>query len=146
MKFEKISIMAAVMWEIIALLGAAILITLTLLILKPYTWLWYAILFIIGLVLIGVTFIYVPFLYLNTEFCLSKQAIIYRKGVFFPSTQILYRKRIVFVTVYSNPLTPLLKISTLVISAAGGTMRILFLNSTRADEIATVLSKEKMVK
>lgn len=144
MKFENISIMAAVMWEILALSVAAVLVILVLYIFAPFTWLWYLILFLIGLVLIGTTFLYIPFLYLNTEFAMNKKAIVYRKGVIFPSTQILYRERIVFVTVYNNPLTPILKVSTLIISAAGGTMSILFLNSKRANELASTLSREKL--
>lgn len=145
MKFEQISIMAAVMWEILAIIAGAILVFATLFIFTPFTWLWHLILFVIGLILIGVTFVYIPLLYVNTEFAINKKAIVYSKGVIFPSTQILYRERVVFVTVYNNPLTPLLKVSTLVISATGGTMRILFLNSKRAQEIANLLSNEKLV-
>lgn len=145
MNFERISITAAIMWELTALIISAALVTLVLIIFAPFTWLWYTILFVIGFITIGVTFIYVPFLYLNTEFAINKKAIVYRKGVIFPSTQVLYRERIVFVTVYNNPLTPLLKVSTLRISAAGGTLTILYLNSKRANELASQLAKEKLL-
>lgn len=144
MKFENISIMAAVMWEIVALAAFSILTLLALVILAPHTWLWYLVLFIIGLAAVTVVFLYVPFLYLNTEFAISKQAVVYRKGVIFPSTQVLYRDRIVFVTVYNNPLTPLLHVSTLVVSAAGGSLTIVFLNSKRAQELASQLAREKL--
>lgn len=142
-EFEHLSIMAAIMWEILALLAGAILLALTLFILNPRTWLWYSLLWLLGAVMIGVTMVYVPFLYLNAEFAINEKAIIYKKGVFFTSTSILYRDRIAFVTVYNNPLTPILKISSLAITAAGGNMTILFLNSKRATELANLLSKEK---
>lgn len=144
MKFERISIMAAVMWEILAIAISAIVLSLILFIFAPHTWLWYLLLWLLGAVTIGVTFVYIPFYYLNTEFCIGNKAIIYTKGVLFHSTQILYRERIVFVTVYNNPLTPILKVSTLVISAAGGSMTIVFLSTKRAQQIADMLSYEKI--
>lgn len=145
MNFERISITAAIMWEVTAVLISAALVTLVLIVFAPFTWLWYTILFLIGLVTIAATFLYIPFLYINTEFAINKKAIVYRKGVIFPSTQVLYRERIVFVTVYNNPLTPILKVSTLRISAAGGTLTILYLNSKRANELASQLAREKLL-
>ncbi|WMJ23949.1 PH domain-containing protein [Paludicola sp. MB14-C6] len=143
MKFERLSITAAVMWEIITLAVTALILIVILFVLNPHTWLWYTSLWLLGALTIALTFIYVPFLYLNASFGINEDAIVYKKGVFFTSTQILYRERIVFVTVYNNPLTPLLHISTLVVSAAGGSMTIAFLNSKRAKELAVLLSKEK---
>lgn len=143
MKFERLSFTAAIMWEIIALLVNVVILIILLLVLNPHTWVWYTSLWLLGALAIVETFIYVPFLYLNTSFGINREAIVYKKGVLFTSTQILYRERIVFVTVYNNPLTPLLHISTLVISAAGGSMTIAFLNSKRAKELAVLLSKEK---
>lgn len=131
------------MWEIIAVFINLVLLVVILLILNPYTWLWYTVLWFLGAFTILETFIYVPFLYLNTLFGMNDETIVYKKGVLFKSTQVLYRERIVFVTVYNNPLTPLLHVSTLVISAAGATLTIAFINSKRAKELAELLSKEK---
>lgn len=80
--------------------------------------------------------------YLNIEYGISSKAVVYKKGIFFKSTQILYRDRIAFVSMYNNPLTPILKISSLVISAAGGNITILFMNNKRAKEISDLLSKK----
>ncbi len=143
MKFEHISVMAAVMWEILALAVGVLAFWLILLVFVPHTWIWYLLLWILGALMIGITFIYIPFLYLNTEFAIDDQVVVYKKGVLFTSTQILYLDRIVFVTVYNNPLTPILKVSSLVISAAGGSMTILFLNSKRAKELANIFSCDK---
>ncbi|MEG2813811.1 MAG: PH domain-containing protein, partial [Oscillospiraceae bacterium] len=95
-----------------------------------------------GGILILITFLYIPFLYVNTLFYINDTAIILHKGVIFPSTQILYRDRIAFVTIYKNPLTPLLHVSTLRITAAGGNMTILFLNSVRAKKLSQELLKD----
>ncbi|MEG0895340.1 MAG: PH domain-containing protein [Oscillospiraceae bacterium] len=143
LKYEHISIMAAVMWEILSIIIFALIYIVVFIVLAPYTWLWYTIVFVLGLLFIGVSFIYVPFLYLNTKFALTDEIIVYKKGVLFPSVQILYKSRIAFVTVYNNPLTSLLHVSTLVISAAGATMTILFMNSDKAEEVARKLSDYK---
>lgn len=142
MKFEQISITAAIMWEVLAALISFAVLMLILVIFSPHTWLWYLLIWVWGALTIAATFIYVPFLYLNTEFGMNEKALVFKKGVIFPSTQILYRERIVFVTVYHNPLTSLLKVSTLVVSAAGGSMTILFMNSARAQQLADILSHE----
>lgn len=146
MQFERISRKALVLWELMAVIIFAIITAGLLYILVPGTWLWYLLLWITGAAAVLVTFLYLPLSYISIEYAIGKDAIVYRKGVIFPNTQILYRDRIAFVTVYKNPLTPFLHISSLVVSAAGGNIRILFLNSKRAEEISMLLSKEKVKK
>ncbi|MEG0691518.1 MAG: PH domain-containing protein [Oscillospiraceae bacterium] len=141
MKFERISMKAVILWEILAVIVFALILALILFVFLPYTWLWYTLLWLLGAAFILTTFLYIPIAYMNIEYGINSHAIIYRKGVFFTNTQVLYRDRIAFVTIYNNPLTPVLKINSLVISAAGGNMRILFMNSKRAKEIADLLSK-----
>lgn len=142
MRFERISVKALVLWEILTLLCFGIVFAGLVFILAPGTWLWYLLLWVCGAACVVMTFLYLPIAYLNIEYAVLKDAIVYRKGVIFPNTQVLYRDRIAFVTVYKNPLTPLLHISSLVISAAGGNLRILFINSARAEKIAAILSHQ----
>lgn len=132
---------AAIVWEILAACIFAVLIIAALIILKPGTWLWYTVLWLLGALLVLTAFLYIPLAYLSVGYSINARTIVYKKGVFFPSTQVMYRDRIAFVSVYKNPLTPLLHVSSLVISAAGGNIRILFMNSRRADEIAKLLSR-----
>ncbi|MFZ2537749.1 MAG: PH domain-containing protein [Oscillospiraceae bacterium] len=141
MKFERISVKAVILWEILATLVFALILALILFVFLPHTWLWYTLLWLLGAVFVLTAFLYIPIAYLNIEYAINSRVIIYRKGVLFPNTEVLYRDRIAFVTIYNNPLTPILKINSLVISAAGGDMRILFMNSKRAKEIADLLSK-----
>jgi membrane protein YdbS with pleckstrin-like domain len=140
MKFEKVSRKAVILWELLALAVCGLLLWLVLVVFIPYTWLWYTLLWVLGALWVLTAFLYLPLYYLGIEYALGGEAVVYRKGLFFPHTQILYRDRIAFVTVYHNPLTPLLGISTLVISAAGGSMRIPFLQTSRAKELADELS------
>lgn len=140
MKLERISPKALAFWEILLALLAALLTGIALAVLHAGTWLWYTVLWVLGALWVLGSFLYLPLYYLSVEYGVDDRAVVYRKGVLFPNTQILYRDRIAFVTVYRNPFTPLLHISTLVVSAAGGNIRILFLNSDRADALAAVLS------
>lgn len=141
MKFERISIKAVILWEIFAAVIYIGILALILYVFLPYTWLWYTILWLWGAAFILTTFLYIPISYVNIEYGINKNVIVYRKGVFFTNTQVLYRDRIAFVTIYNNPLTPILNVNSLFITAAGGNMRILFMNSKRAKEIADLLSK-----
>lgn len=143
MKFEHLSVAAAIMWEIVASIICTVLLFLILIILAPHTWLWYLSLWLWGAITIAILFIYVPFLYLNSRYAIDDHVIVYKKGVIFPSTQVLYLDRIAFVTVYNNPLTAFIGVSTLSISAAGGNMTIVFLNSKKAQAIAKLLSKKR---
>lgn len=139
--FEKISVKAVVLWEILAVTAFALLFWGVLAIFVPHTWLWYLLLWVLGALCVLTTFLYLPLLYLNIEYGINDEAIVYRTGLIFPNTQLLYRDRIAFVSVYNNPLSPILKISSLVVSAAGGSIHILFLPSKRAQELADELSK-----
>lgn len=123
----------------------AVILVIILFVFLPHTWLWYTLLWLLGAAYVLTSFLYIPLAYTNIEYGINSKVIIYRKGVFFPNTQVLYRERIAFVTIYNNPLTPLLHINSLVISAAGGNMRILFMNSNRAKQIADYLSKGHIV-
>ena len=144
MKGEKISVKAVVLWEVLAAAAAPLVTGLAVWNLAPGTWLWYTVLWLLGAVYILVSFLYLPLLYLSKRFFVGEETLVYQSGLLFPKTQIMYRSRIVFVTVYTNPLTPLLHISSLVISAAGGAMRIHFLNASRAEELAALLSERQV--
>lgn len=140
MKFERISWKAVIIWELLAAVGTALVVWLVLFVFVPYTWLWYLLLWVIGAAYVLLSFLYFPLLYLSIEYGVGDEAILYRSGVIFPNTKILYRDRIAFVTVYNNPFTPLLQLSSFVVSAAGGDLRILFMDSKRAVELAALLS------
>lgn len=145
MRFERISAKAMLFWELLLGLLMAVLLLLCILILNPGTWLWYTVLWVWGAVWVLGAFLYIPLYYFSVEYGVSDDAIVYRKGVIFPNTQVLYRERIAFVTVYRNPLTPIFHISTLSVSAAGGNIRILFIHSKRAEELAGLLTGKPLV-
>jgi membrane protein YdbS with pleckstrin-like domain len=142
--YEHISWKAVIIWELLAALAAALLITLILLIFVPYTWLWYLLLWTSGAVYVLAAFLYLPLLYLSISYAVGRDALVYRSGVIFPSVKVLYRERIAFVSVYNNPLTPVLRLSSFVASGAGGNLRILFMNTGRAQELAELLAGAKL--
>lgn len=144
MKYEHVSWKAVIIWELLAALAAALLVTLILLIFVPRTWLWYLLLWTSGALYVLAAFLYLPLLYLSISYAVGDKVIIYRSGVIFPSTRVLYRDRIAFVSVYNNPLTPALRLSSLVASAPGGNLRILFMNTARAQELAGLLAGEPL--
>lgn len=143
MEYENISKKAVVLWEIALLLLFAGLVMLTLYVLSPHTWLWYTVLWLLGAVYILSAFLYLPLYYLSHRFKITDEVVVYKKGVLFPRTEILYRNSIVFVTVYHNPLTPLLKISSVVIDSAGAKQKLFLINTKRAKEIARLLTEAK---
>lgn len=143
MEYEHLSIKALILWEIVTVVTAVPLLKLLLWVLTAGTWVWYFSLWLFGAVLIVICFLYLPLAYYNVEYAIFKDTIVYKRGVIMPNTQVMYRDRIAFVSVYKNPLTPMLKLSSLVVSAAGGKIRILFIDEKRADEIADILSKKK---
>lgn len=142
-EYEHISVKALILWEVFALIFAFIGLNILLWLLTAGTWLWYFLLWLYGAIVVLICFLYLPLTYYNMEYAILKDTVVYKRGVILPNTQIMYRDRIAFVSVYKNPLTPILKLSSLVISAAGGKIRILFIDSDRADEIAEILSKKK---
>lgn len=145
-RYEKFSPKSLVIWEVLTFLGGAALLLLALFILLPGTWLWYTVLWLICAAYIFVAFLFFPLLYLNRGFAVSEEAIAYRTGVIFPKTELFYRDRIVFVTLYENPLTPLLHISSLVVSGAGGNLHLHFLDSKRAERLRLELQRGRVKK
>lgn len=143
MIYEQLSIKAFILWEVMAVILAGIGWKVLLWALTAGTWVWYLVLWLYGAVVVLTCFLYLPLAFYNMEYAVLKDTIVYKKGVILPNTQIMYRDRIAFVSVYKNPLTPLLKLSSLVISAAGGKIRILFIDSNRAEEISDLLSQKK---
>lgn len=141
MQLERISGKAMAIWELLWAFVTVLLFLLGIVLLRPYTWLWYTVLWTLGAIWVLGAFLYIPLYYFGMEYGVDDDVIVYRKGVFFPNTQILYRDRIAFVSVYRNPLTPLFGMATLVVSAAGGRIRILFLNVDRAEELAYLLTQ-----
>lgn len=138
--YRKVSKKSITLWEIGFFLIWIALVSLVLWIFTPFTWLWYTLVWILGVLLILVEFLYFPILYNSIQYCVTDRMIAYRHGVFFNQRQFMYRDRIVFVSVYNTPLTPILGISTLVVNTAGATMRIGFLNRKVAKALAEELS------
>lgn len=140
MKFESIPKKVLVLWELLAVVGFLLLLKLALFILNPHTIVWYVVLWLLGALFVLTAFLYLPLLYVSEQYCVDKREIVFQQGVIFNKVHYMQCNKISFVSVYRNPLTWLLHISTLVVTCPGSRICILFINSDRASEIARQLS------
>lgn len=138
--YQKISKKSILLWEIGSVVIWALLLWGTVWVFAPFTWLWDILIWGLGVLLILVTFFYLPILYQSYQYCITDKIVSYRHGVFFNRRQFINRDRIIYVSVYNTPLTPILGISTLVITAAGAKIRIGYLNRKVAQRLAQELS------
>lgn len=137
---KKIPRRIFLIWETLALLVAGMLTYLTLLILAPYTWVWYTALWIEGALYIAVVFLYIPLHYVNYRFEVNDDYLIVRSGVIYDKEKYLTRDSVCFVTVYNNPFTKILGISSLLVGAAGGRVVIPLLDSKSARQVQSLLT------
>lgn len=140
LRYKKVSRKSIILWEIIFFLLWTAIFVLVLWAFTPFTWLWNSLIWLLGVLLILVEALYFPMLYSSTQYCITDELIAYRRGVFFNQRQFIYRNRIIYVSVYNTPLTPLLGISSLVITTAGAKIRINFLNRRLAQQLAEELA------
>ena len=140
LQYKKISKKSIILLEIICFVVWALLFGVVLWVFTPFTWLWYALVWLLGVLLILVEGLYLPVLYNSYQYCVTDRIVSYRHGVFFNQRQFVYRDRIIYVSVYNTPLTYIMGISTVVISTAGAKLRIGFLNRRIAKELAQELS------
>lgn len=124
---KGISRSALACWEVLAGLIAALLIFLVLLVFRPRTWLWYSLLWLVGLAFIITAFLYLPLRFINCSYAISEEYVEYQTGVIFFTRRRMLKSSIMYVTVLKDPLSPLLRTRTVVLSAMGGQMMIPFL-------------------
>ena len=75
-----ISKKALAVWEIGLALLAAVLVVLVLVIFYPRTWIWYALLWIIGFAYVFFSFLYLPLLHLSCQYETTDEYVEYRGG------------------------------------------------------------------
>lgn len=141
MKYEKLPQKVLIIWEFMALIVFAGLFFLLRLFLRTDTLVWDIILWLLGAAFILCSFLYLPLLYISCRYAVLSDQVIVKRGVIFNKTHYLKRELVSFVSVYRNPFTRLLDISTLVITAPGASVFILFMSHRRAMSIAKQLSR-----
>ncbi len=142
MRYNRISPRALLLWELAALIIAAVPIVILSLFFPAFSLWWnVTVLPVAGIYLLAAVF-YLPLLYKSTRYALDARRVLYEKGIFFHRKHFMNRERIVFVTVAKTPLTPLFGVSSLLISATGAKIRIPFLDTSSACRLARELSPE----
>lgn len=118
---------ALAVWEVLAGVVAAAAAGLVLLFFAPRSWLWYSLLWLIGLLFVLTAFLYLPLRYLNCCYTITEEYVEYQTGVLFFSRRRMLKSSVMYVTVLKDPLSPLLGTRTVILSAMGGRMVIPFL-------------------
>lgn len=125
---KNLSKSALAVWEVAAGLVAALLLSLVLIIFTPRTWLWYLLLWTIGLAFVLAAFLWLPLLYLSCTLIIAETYVEYQGGIFFFSRRRMLKSSIMQVTVLKSPLSAVTNTRTVVLNAMGGRMTIPFLS------------------
>ncbi len=140
MKYETLPKKVLFLWECAAIICIAVIMVITLIIFQPHTIVWYLLLWSIGAVAVFFLFLFLPLAFVSTKYVILTEQVILQKGVIFHRVHYLKRETISFISVYKNPFTNLLNLSTLIISAPGARIFIPLMNHKRALLIAKRLS------
>lgn len=138
---EKFSFRFAVYAEAVHLVLSALVFALALWGLTPHTVFWYVVLVLLGGVYLFFAVFYIPMYAVNWSLTVTEESIILTSGVFVVRTRHQLRSQISMATVYDNPFSGLLSVSTLVLYAPGSTVVIPLLDRKRAYAIARQLQK-----
>ena len=140
MEFKYLPKRVMVIWELITLILCGSLICLGAFLIAKDTFLWYAVLWLLGAFSIFMVFFYVPIYYVNYCYAINKTHVILTHGVLYNRVHHLKIDKISYVSVYKTPLARLLGLRTVIISAPGSQMRLLFIKSADAKELSKRLS------
>lgn len=142
MKYEVLPKKVLIIWELLAVLIFTGLFLILRFLFRPDTLIWYIVLWLLGAAAVLCFFLYLPLLYNSCLYAVLPEQIVVKRGVIFNKTHYLKREHISFVSVYKNPLTRFIDISSLVVTAPGASVFILFMSHRRAMAIAKQLSRE----
>ena len=130
-----ISKKALAVWEIGLALLAAVLVVLVLVIFYPRTWIWYALLWIIGFAYVFFSFLYLPLLHLSCQYETTDEYVEYRGGLVFHSRKQMLRRSIMYVTLIRTPVSYLLRTRSIVINSMGGQLTIPWIPLKQAEQL-----------
>ncbi|MDF2567018.1 MAG: hypothetical protein K0R90_474 [Oscillospiraceae bacterium] len=140
MEFKRISKKALLIWELAVISLWLVVLVLSLYFIPPFIWLWHLVVWPLAASMIFVVFVYIPWLYSSMKYAVTKDMIVYEKGVFFHKQYYMRRDRIVFVTVFKTPLTPIFKTTSLIISATGSKIVIPLMDNKESEQLAALIS------
>ncbi len=140
--YQRVSVLRLIPEELILFLIWCASCFLVLLVFDSYdSAFWITVAAITGLYLLTAG-LYLPLLCFRTSYCLSGRQLRYRTGVFYQKDEVINREQIVYVTLVTNPFSPLLRIATVVIRAPGATIRLHGIRIPEAKRLVRQLSPE----
>ena len=140
--YRRVSPLRLVSEEIFAFLIWATICLVILLIFDYYNAICWTIIGILSFIYLLISCIYLPLLCLKTSYCLDERFLRYRTGLFYSKDEIIYKDRIIYVTLVKTPLSPILKIAAVVIRAPGATVMLRGIKLTEAKRLVRQLSAE----
>ena len=140
MEFKYLPKRVMVIWELITLVICGMLIWFAEFVLAKETFLWYAVLWLLGAFTVFMVFFYVPIYYANYCYAINDTHVILKHGILYNRVHHLNIDKISFVSVYKTPIARILRLRTVIISAPGSQLRLLFIKSSDAKELAERLS------
>lgn len=142
----RVSPLRLVSEEIFAFLIWATICLGIVLIFDYYNALFWNIIGILSFIYLLISCTYLPLLCLKTSYCLDERFLRYRTGLFYSKDEIIYKDRIIYVTLIKTPLSPILKIAAVVIRAPGATVMLRGIKLTEANRLVRQLSAENYYK
>ena len=144
--YRRVSPLRLVSEEIFTFLISAIICLVILLIFDDYNALFWTIIGILTFIYLLISCAYFPLLCFKTSYCLDERFLRYRTGLFYSKDEIIYRDRIIYVTLVKTPLSPILKIASVVVRAPGATVMLRGIKLNEAKRLVSRLSAKNNYK
>ncbi len=140
---ETLPIRVLWVWRGAAVLTAVVFTLLTVLIFRPTSVVRPILLLIIWGLCAFAAAVYLPAYYRSYYFELGPEQLHIHRGVLFVREQWLDRSKILLVSLYHNPLTPVLHLSSLMLTTPGAHCLLVSLDTGRAKQLASKLSRHR---
>lgn len=144
--YRRVSPLRLVSEEILTFLISAIIFLVIILIFDDYNAIFWTIIGILTFIYILISCVYLPILCFKTSYCLDDKLLRYRTGLFYSKDEIIYKDRIIYVTLVKTPLSPILKIASVVIRSPGATVILRGIKLNEAKRLVGRLSVENNYK
>lgn len=145
MKRKRISVKSLLMWEIITLVMSALIISIPWIIFEAGSLIRRISVISLAVLAAILCILYFPLHYLSIHYVVNQNIVLYAKGLLIRKTNILDRRKIVFVSVVKNPFTPFLRTCSLIIRAPGATIKIKHLSIRVAARLMRSLSPNSIL-
>ncbi len=133
-QFSKMSRKLLVMQELLAFLVFIVIAAFPFFLITNLFW-WIFVMSVCLVCYLFIALIYFPIRFHHTAYCITADKIYYQTGFFMVKNQVMARRRVVYITLYKNPFTPIFHFATVVVRATGGSIRLFGLPLEEAERV-----------